>query len=81
MKALRLSIAILMALSLFLSPVASLGQATTPKLIQKTTQSNNQLAAVNWCFAGDANGWNNSSTPMADDGTNGDLIAGDGVYS
>lgn len=81
MKAIRLSIAILMALSLFLSPVASLGQATTPKLIQKTTQSNNQLAAVNWCFAGDANGWNNSSTPMADDGTNGDLIAGDGVYS
>ena len=38
-------------------------------------------AAGNWCVAGDWNGWNNSSTPLLDDGTQGDLIPGDGVYS
>lgn len=37
--------------------------------------------AVNWCIAGDMNGWNNSSTPIFDDGTNGDGITGDGIYS
>ena len=41
----------------------------------------NATAAINWCVAGDFNGWNNSSTPLVDDATAGDLIAGDGVYS
>lgn len=81
MKALRFSLVFFLAFSLFLSPVASLAQAPTQEIIQKPFQTANQLAAVNWCFAGEPNGWNNSSTPMADDGTNGDLIAGDGVYS
>ncbi len=81
MKAIRLSIAILVALSLFFSPAASLAQAPTPEFIQTVPQTASQLAAVEWCFAGDANSWNNSSDPMRDDGTNGDLIAGDGVYS
>ncbi|MBK8935982.1 MAG: hypothetical protein IPM76_27430 [Chloroflexi bacterium] len=41
----------------------------------------NATAAINWCVAGDFNSWNNSSTPLVDDATAGDLIAGDGVYS
>ena len=81
MKALRLSIALFLSLSLFLSPAASLAQAPTPEFIQSAPQTASRLAAVEWCFAGDANGWNNSSDPMFDDGTNGDLIADDGVYS
>ncbi len=35
----------------------------------------------NWCVAGDFNGWNNSSDPLYDDGTHGDLIGGDGIFS
>ncbi|MBN1874645.1 MAG: hypothetical protein JXA33_10480 [Anaerolineae bacterium] len=35
----------------------------------------------NWCLAGGMNGWNNSSTPLYDDGTHGDLIGGDGIFS
>jgi len=81
MKALRLSFAIFLALSLFLSPAASLAQAPTQEIIKTPPKTDNQLAAVNWCFAGELNGWNNSSTPMFDDGTNGDFITGDGVYS
>jgi pullulanase-type alpha-1,6-glucosidase len=34
-----------------------------------------------WCAAGSFNGWNNASTPLYDDGANGDLVGGDGVYS
>jgi len=40
-----------------------------------------RAAPSNWCVAGDFNGWNNTSTPLYDDGTNGDLIADDGVFS
>ena len=32
-------------------------------------------------LAGDFQGWNPSSTPIYDDGTNGDLVSGDGIYS
>ena len=35
----------------------------------------------NWCVAGGFQGWDNSSTPLNDDGLNGDLIGDDGVYS
>ncbi len=41
----------------------------------------NQTGTGNWCIAGEINGWNNASTPLFDDGTNGDLIGGDGVFS
>ncbi len=34
-----------------------------------------------WCVAGGFNGWDNGGQPLFDDGTNGDLIAGDGVFS
>src|ERR1035437_3153113 len=34
-----------------------------------------------WNVAGDFNGWNNVGNPMYDDGSNGDLIAGDGIFS
>jgi autotransporter-associated beta strand protein len=40
-----------------------------------------QAAQSDWCVAGDFNGWDTSSTPLYDDGTHGDLIAGDGVYA
>jgi len=81
MKALRLCLAVFLALSLFLSPVASLAQAPAQEILQKPSQTDNQLTAVDWCVAGDLNSWNNTANPMFDDGTNGDLIAGDGVYS
>src|SRR5690606_17843118 len=67
--------------SLFLSPAATLAQVPTQEIIQTSLQSPSQLAAVEWCVAGDLNGWNNNLDHMLDDGTNGDLIAGDGVYS
>ena len=38
-------------------------------------------AASNWCVAGDFNGWDNSSYPLYDDGTNGDLVPEDGIFS
>ncbi|MBN1261758.1 MAG: hypothetical protein JXB35_13865, partial [Anaerolineae bacterium] len=37
--------------------------------------------AGNWCVAGGFQGWNNSSHPLHDDGANGDLIGGDGIFS
>ncbi len=37
--------------------------------------------AVSWCAAGDFNGWDNTSTVLVDDGTQGDVLAGDGIYS
>ena len=85
MKAIRFFLAIFLALSLFLSPVASLAQAPTQEVIQSSAQTPTQtpslMAAVNWCFASELNGWDNASTPMFDDGTNGDFLADDGVYS
>ncbi len=41
-------------------------------------------AASAWCVAGSfqsGGGWNNGSDPLYDDGTHGDLVAGDGIYS
>jgi glycosidase/fibronectin type 3 domain-containing protein len=43
--------------------------------------ANGSPVAGNWCAAGSFQGWNNSSTPLYDDGTNGDLVGGDGVFS
>jgi hypothetical protein len=34
-----------------------------------------------WNVAGGFNGWNNGGNAMYDDGTNGDLLAGDGIFS
>ena len=56
MKAIRLSIAILMALSLFLSPVASLAQAPTQEIIQSTPLTAGITADIDWCVAGAMNG-------------------------
>jgi glycosidase len=81
MKATRLTIAILLALSLLLSPAATLAQAPTQEIIQSSPPTSTQLAAVDWCVAGDFNTWNNSANPMFDDGSNGDLLPGDGIYS
>ncbi|ABX06967.1 MAG TPA: hypothetical protein DEF47_22825 [Herpetosiphon sp.] len=38
-------------------------------------------AQVNWCFAGGFQNWDNAATPANDEGLNGDLVAGDGIYS
>jgi glycosidase len=41
-------------------------------------------APSNWCVAGGfqpGGGWNNGSDPLYDDGTHGDLVANDGVFS
>ncbi|MEL7645593.1 MAG: alpha-amylase family glycosyl hydrolase [Anaerolineaceae bacterium] len=80
MKTIRLPLAILLALSLLLSPAASLAQSS-PSSVPSSPPSALTLAEVNWCVAGSMNDWNNSSDPMYDDGTHGDLLAGDGVYS
>lgn len=37
--------------------------------------------AQTYNVAGDFNGWDNAGNPMYDDGTNGDLVAGDGIHS
>ncbi len=54
-----------------------------PKMI--VTQPNSTLnrapMTTNWCVAGGFNGWNNGSQPLFDDGTNGDLVANDGIFS
>ena len=81
MKAIRLVLACFLALSLILSPAASLAQAPTQEILQNSLPKSVNAAAINWCFAGGLNGWNNSSTPLYDDGTFGDQIPGDGVYS
>ena len=81
MKTIRLSIAMLVALSLVLSPAASLAQAPAQEIIQGSSQTPSLQAEADWCFAGALNDWDNASDPMVDDGTKGDFIAGDGVYS
>jgi len=57
--------------------VAFLLDANTGRLIITPQGS----GVGNWCLAGDFNGWDNASTPLYDDGANGDLIGGDGVFS
>jgi hypothetical protein len=34
-----------------------------------------------WCVAGNFQGWNNNLTALYDDGNNGDVTSGDGIYS
>ncbi|MBN2392052.1 MAG: hypothetical protein JXR84_15090, partial [Anaerolineae bacterium] len=41
----------------------------------------NGSSASSWCAAGDFNGWNNTDWVLYDDGTHGDLIGGDGIFS
>jgi len=40
-----------------------------------------EVLAEPWCLAGNFNGWDNTSNPLVDDGTLGDQVAGDGIYS
>ncbi|MCD4739173.1 MAG: hypothetical protein K8R89_07940 [Anaerolineae bacterium] len=40
-----------------------------------------RAAASSWCLTGDFQGWDNASTPLYDDGTHGDLVSGDSIYS
>ncbi len=61
---------------------AAATQPTAPTaLAQSVAPAIKAPTDTDWCVAGSFQGWNNSSTPLYDDGTNGDLIAGDGVYS
>lgn len=41
----------------------------------------NWAGTASWCVAGSFQGWDNASTPLVDDGSAGDLIGGDGIYS
>lgn len=52
-----------------------------PAGVQPVTAAPAAAPAVSWCAAGTFNGWNNTGQPLYDDGTHGDLLAGDGVYS
>ncbi|MBX3056296.1 MAG: alpha amylase N-terminal ig-like domain-containing protein [Anaerolineae bacterium] len=47
----------------------------------RVTITPNGSGSGNWCVAGDFNGWSNTSDPLNDGGTSGDLVGGDGVYS
>ncbi|GAB4580318.1 MAG: hypothetical protein Fur0022_30580 [Anaerolineales bacterium] len=47
----------------------------------RLTITSNSSTTGNWCLVGDFQGWNNTGNPMYDDGTNGDLIGGDGMFS
>ncbi len=42
---------------------------------------NPTAGTASWCLAGGMNGWNNATDPLYDDGTHGDLIPGDNIYS
>lgn len=42
---------------------------------------NRTPAAGSWCVAGDMNIWSANGNPLYDDGTHGDLIPGDGIFS
>ena len=53
----------------------------TPLAPQAVAPQAVQAAASNWCLAGDLNGWDNASTPLYDDGTHGDLVSGDDIFS
>ncbi|WP_322507941.1 alpha amylase N-terminal ig-like domain-containing protein [Anaerolinea sp.] len=52
-----------------------------PAGVQPVTAAPAAAPVVSWCAAGTFNGWNNTNQPLYDDGTHGDLLAGDGVYS
>ncbi len=47
----------------------------------RVTVTQHGTNSSNHCLAGDFNGWNNGSDPLVDDGTSGDLLGGDGIYS
>ncbi len=80
MKTIRLALAISLALALLLTPAASLAQSISPSTLSSPPIAVT-LAETSWCLAGAMNGWNNASDPMYDNGTHGDLLSGDGVYS
>ncbi|HYF65582.1 MAG TPA: alpha amylase N-terminal ig-like domain-containing protein, partial [Herpetosiphonaceae bacterium] len=86
----RRSISMIMLMALLVSfvlpfaatparPAAAAPEAAPAASLVSNTPS--APAAVNWCVAGSFQGWNNASTPLYDDGTNGDITAADGVYS
>jgi glycosidase len=86
----RKSVSIIMLMALLVSfvlPFASLrarpALAAPQAAPEASLVSNTPSApsAVSWCVAGSFQGWNNASTPIYDDGSNGDLVAGDGVFS
>ena len=52
-----------------------------PAQAAPTPKSATAVSALDLCVAGGFNSWNNGGQPMYDDGTHGDLVAGDGMYS
>ena len=66
------------------APDSTAAPATSLPFVQNPIKSTAPTSASTWCVAGSfqpGGGWDNGSTPLYDDGTNGDLVAGDGIYS
>ncbi len=47
----------------------------------RVTITPNGSGTGSWCLAGDFQGWDNASDPLYDDGSHGDLLGGDGVFT
>jgi pullulanase-type alpha-1,6-glucosidase len=78
----RIALSGFLGLSLFLFSfwlLTGLNQDTAVAETQPASQNSPQ--STNWCVAGDFNGWNNASHPLNDDGLDGDLFAGDGLFA
>ena len=69
-KLISLMVALAVLAGLF-SPLAPPAWAPRPVVAAPST----------WCIAGSFQGWDNTTMPLYDDGTNGDILAGDNVFS
>jgi glycosidase len=71
----------LLLFALLLSAIGSPVQAAqVPETGENLLPTDTAKADV-WCVAGGFQGWNNTSHPLYDDATHGDLLPGDGVFS
>lgn len=78
-----LGLFLLTAVTAFLNPFATLsaalghpGQPARPLAFALADES-----PAGYCIAGGFQDWDGSSTPLLDDGTSGDAVAGDGIYA
>ncbi|HQE92394.1 MAG TPA: alpha-amylase family glycosyl hydrolase [Anaerolineae bacterium] len=61
--------------------LALLAGVFTPPAAVHAAPTAAPAAPSRWCVAGSFQGWNNASTPLYDDGTHGDVIPEDGIFS
>ncbi len=71
------------AVFFLINPFTRLAQAraTAAKPLEPLAVTPPTLPEEGYCLAGDFQEWNGRSTPLLDDGTQGDSVAGDGVFS